>query len=176
MRLPAADTGARNGESPHRRPMRRCSRGCARRLPTRRLSRRAGARPARVAARARRQQAARASIERLLLQAIGARATRLARTVGADEVLARLAQLLEAIAGRSTYIALLAQYPQAFARVLRLLAASRWATDYLVQHPILLDELLDEPLTGLTNASPVEGSGYAAELAPPMLGDDVERR
>jgi len=120
---------------------------------------------------------ARVTIERLIVQAV-ARVGALPRTVSADEVLARLAQLLESIAGRSTYIALLAQYPHAFERVLRLLAASRWATDYLVQRPILLDELLDERLTDLSNESAVDFSEYAAELQAHLaeLGDDVEGR
>ena len=130
---------------------------------------------------ARRVQAAsgstRAAIERLVMQAIG-RLAELPRTVAASEVLARLAQLLEAIAGRSTYIALLAQYRHAFERVLRLLAASRWATGYLVQRPILLDELLDERLTDLGNDSPVDFRAYAADLRARLadLGDDVEAR
>ncbi len=121
--------------------------------------------------------AARAGIEKLLAQAL-AQLRSVPRTVGADEVLARLAQLLEAIAGRGTYVALLAQYPHAFERVLRLLAASRWATDYLVARPILLDELLDERLTDLTNDSPVDFRAYAAELRAHLdeLGDDVEAR
>jgi glutamate-ammonia-ligase adenylyltransferase len=120
---------------------------------------------------------ARAAIERLVLQAI-TRMGELQGNAGADELAARLAQLLEAIAGRSTYVALLAQYPQAFDRVLRLLAASRWATDYLAQHPILLDELLDERLTDLTNASPVDFSRYAVDLRAHLqaVGDDVERQ
>jgi glutamate-ammonia-ligase adenylyltransferase len=119
----------------------------------------------------------RAAIERLVMLAV-TRLAELPRSVSADEVLARLAQLLESIAGRSTYIALLAQYRHAFERVLRLLAASRWATDYLVQRPILLDELLDERLTELTNASPVDFREYAAELRTHLaeLGDDVEAR
>jgi len=119
--------------------------------------------------------ATQAAIERLMMQAV-AQLPGLPRTVAAAEVLARLAQLLEAIAGRSTYIALLGQYRQAFERVLRLLAASRWATDYLAQHPILLDELLDERLTDLTSASPVDFREYAAELRAHLagLGDDVE--
>jgi len=94
-------------------------------------------------------ETARAAIERLLARAVesiaaAARAEGAAHDVGPDEVLARFAQLLDVIAGRSTYVALLNQYPQAFARVLRLLAASRWASDFLVRHPILLDELLDD--------------------------------
>jgi glutamate-ammonia-ligase adenylyltransferase len=96
-------------------------------------------------------EAARGGIERLLLQAIDAvgRAAHQAgasHDVGADEVLSRFVGLLEVIAGRSTYIALLDRYPHAFERVLRLLSASRWATDYLLRHPILLDELLDNRL------------------------------
>jgi glutamate-ammonia-ligase adenylyltransferase len=50
---------------------------------------------------------------------------------------------LEAIARRAAYLAFLAEYPQALPRLVRLLAASAWAGDYLTQHPILLDELLD---------------------------------
>jgi len=121
--------------------------------------------------------ATRSTIERLTVHSV-ARIADLPRTVGVDEVLSRLAQLLEAIAGRSTYIALLAQYPNAFERVLRLLAASRWATDYLVQRPIVLDELLDERLTDLTNASAVDFRDYAIELRAHLeqLGDDVESR
>jgi len=119
--------------------------------------------------------ATRSAIEQLVMLAVG-RLGELPRRVSADEVLARLAQLLEAIAGRSTYIALLGQYRNAFERVLRLLAASRWATDFLVQHPILLDELLDERLTDLTNDSAVDFREYAADLRAHLteLGDDVE--
>jgi len=121
--------------------------------------------------------ASRAAIERLVQQAV-ARLAALPRTISGDEVLSRLASLLEAIAGRGTYLALLAQYPHAFERVLRLLAASRWATDYLMQRPILLDELLDERLTDLTNDSPVDFRDYAAELRAHLdvLGDDVEAK
>ena len=121
----------------------------------------------------------RAAIDRLLLQVIEPlRQLQHSAAVSADEVLARLAQLIEAIAGRSTYIALLAQYPQALERVLRLLAASRWATDYLVARPILLDELLDERLTSLNNDSPVDWSRYRGNLQSHMkaLDDDVERQ
>ena len=94
-------------------------------------------------------EAARQAIERLVERAIDAIGERNAQAgavhdIGPDEVLARFTQLLDVVAQRSTYVALLNQYRGAFNRVLRLLAASRWATDYLVRHPILLDELLDE--------------------------------
>lgn len=95
--------------------------------------------------------AARTGVERLLRRALQAaidrsRETGAAHDIGPDQHFARFAQLADVIAGRSTYIALLNQFPQAFDKVMRMLAASRWATDYLVRHPILLDELLDERL------------------------------
>ena len=95
--------------------------------------------------------AARAGLERLLRRALQAaiehsRATGAAHDIGADQHFARFLQLADVIAGRNTYIALLNQFPQAFDKVMRMLAASRWATDYLARHPILLDELLDERL------------------------------
>ncbi|MFN9212699.1 MAG: bifunctional [glutamate--ammonia ligase]-adenylyl-L-tyrosine phosphorylase/[glutamate--ammonia-ligase] adenylyltransferase [Betaproteobacteria bacterium] len=122
-------------------------------------------------------ESVRGAIERLLLRA----AAVLAREQWAappDEALGRFAQLIEVIAGRSTYVALLTQYPQAFARVLRLLAASRWAADYLARHPLLLDELLDERLVELTNASPVDWSHWRAEVRSHLAAhaDDPERQ
>ena len=98
--------------------------------------------------------------------------------VSADELLARFLRLAEVIAGRSTYVSLLNQFPQAAARVGRLLAASRWATDYLVRHPILLDELLDERLVDLNNDSPVDWHDWAKELRTQLAEahDDQERQ
>ena len=55
----------------------------------------------------------------------------------------RLLDLFEAIARRSAYLELLTEYPQALARVVRMIAASAWAAQYLNQHPVLMDELLD---------------------------------
>ena len=95
--------------------------------------------------------AARTGVERLLRRALQAaiersRETGSAHDIGPDQHFARFAQLADVIAGRSTYIALLNQFPQAFDKVMRMLAASRWATDYLARHPMLLDELLDQRL------------------------------
>ncbi len=66
-----------------------------------------------------------------------------ATTANRDDALHRTLVLLEAIARRAAYLAFLAEYPQVLPRLVRLLAASAWAGDYLTQHPILLDELLD---------------------------------
>jgi glutamate-ammonia-ligase adenylyltransferase len=60
-----------------------------------------------------------------------------------DETFARLLKLVETISRREAYLAFLTEFPQAAANVARLLAASPWVADYLIAHPILLDELVD---------------------------------
>lgn len=64
---------------------------------------------------------------------------------GPGEILAlsRIFRLLESVARRSVYLSLLAEQPQALSQLARLVAASPWIARYIVQHPILLDELLD---------------------------------
>ncbi len=57
--------------------------------------------------------------------------------------LVRSLDLVEAISRRAAYLALLDEHPQAMSRVVDLVSASPWAADYLVRHPIVLDELLD---------------------------------
>ena len=121
----------------------------------------------------------RAAIRNLVARAIATVAagrTELAPSVAPDEVLLRFLRLVDVICGRSTYVALLAQYPQAFARVLRLLGASRWAADYLVTHPILLDELLDDRVTQVPAELPAWrewAAGVRAQLID--AGDDAEQ-
>ena len=56
----------------------------------------------------------------------------------------RLLDLLDSIGRREAYLALLLQYPHIIERTARLAGASPWAAAYLAQHPILLDELIDE--------------------------------
>ncbi|MDB5904511.1 MAG: glutamate-ammonia-ligase adenylyltransferase, partial [Betaproteobacteria bacterium] len=60
-----------------------------------------------------------------------------------DAAAQRMVELLDSVSRRESYLALLEQYPQALARVAELMSASPWAAQYLTQHPILLDELLD---------------------------------
>lgn len=66
-----------------------------------------------------------------------------ADTPNPDQTLTRLQQLLDTIGRRSSYLALFDEYPGAFFRVAQLVSASAWAAEYLRQHPIVLDELLD---------------------------------
>ena len=66
-----------------------------------------------------------------------------ARHAQPDKTLQRMIALVEAISRRESYLALLSEYPDTLALVARVCGASSWAADYLAQHPILLDELLD---------------------------------
>jgi glutamate-ammonia-ligase adenylyltransferase len=90
-----------------------------------------------------------------------------------------LIDLIEAIAQRSAYLALLAEYPKTLARVARIMAASPWAAQYLRQHPLLLDGLID----WTTLLAPPDwaqiGRQLAADLDGSLLADgtpDVERQ
>ncbi len=55
----------------------------------------------------------------------------------------RLLDLIETIAQRSAYLALFIEYPETLARVARIMAASPWAAQYVIQHPVVLDSLID---------------------------------
>ncbi|QSA98974.1 bifunctional [glutamate--ammonia ligase]-adenylyl-L-tyrosine phosphorylase/[glutamate--ammonia-ligase] adenylyltransferase [Methylococcus sp. EFPC2] len=59
------------------------------------------------------------------------------------ETLARILKVLEAIAGRNVYFTLLAENPLALSQLVKLAAASSWITQYIADHPLLLDDLLD---------------------------------
>ncbi|RPH60376.1 MAG: bifunctional [glutamate--ammonia ligase]-adenylyl-L-tyrosine phosphorylase/[glutamate--ammonia-ligase] adenylyltransferase, partial [Burkholderiales bacterium] len=80
----------------------------------------------------------RETIERLLASAVQ-------RSTG-NAGLVRLVDLLDTVCRRPAYLALLGKYPEAFARVLRILDWAKWPADYLMQHPVVLDELLDGQL------------------------------
>ena len=61
-----------------------------------------------------------------------------------DATAERLLALFESISRREAYLALLHEYPHALERVADLMSASPWVAQYITQHPILLDELLDD--------------------------------
>ena len=66
-----------------------------------------------------------------------------ARHANPDATLARSMDLLETIGRRAAYLALLDEHPQALAQLSRLVSASSWSAEYLIRHPVVLDELLD---------------------------------
>jgi glutamate-ammonia-ligase adenylyltransferase len=91
--------------------------------------------------------------------------------------LGRLLDFFEAIARRSAYLSLLTEYPHTLERVIRMINASGWAATFLTQHPILLDELLDD--RGNAAANPAdELSQLAASLARQLdaAPGDTERQ
>lgn len=87
------------------------------------------------------------------------------------EILQRALSLIETIGRREAYLALLAEHPLALAQLVKLVAASAWATQYLAQHPILLDELLDSRNLAYPDW-PVLQEKLAARLA--HAGTDTE--
>jgi glutamate-ammonia-ligase adenylyltransferase len=88
-------------------------------------------------------------------------------------LLGRLLDFFEAIARRSAYLSLLTEYPHTLERVLRMINASGWAATFLTQHPILLDELLDDRGNAAEDL-PSLASGLAAQLD--AADGDTERQ
>ncbi len=107
----------------------------------------------------------RQSIERLIGQA------RAAHTGIAGMV--RLIDLLESVCRRPAYVALLAQYPQALARVLKVLDWAKWPADYLMKHPVVLDELLDGQLLAPLNAE-IWSAQLEERVNAARIGDDPD--
>jgi len=107
--------------------------------------------------------AARNTIEQLAGEAVQLIAT-ITREVqpqggaGADELFLRWIRLVEVIGRRSTYFSLLAEFPLAHERVLRVLAAGGWATEYLLRHPIVLDELIDPRTPDFFGGQPADSA------------------
>ncbi|WP_250450349.1 bifunctional [glutamate--ammonia ligase]-adenylyl-L-tyrosine phosphorylase/[glutamate--ammonia-ligase] adenylyltransferase [Caballeronia sp. ATUFL_M2_KS44] len=89
------------------------------------------------------------------------------------DTIARLFDLLEATAKRGAYLALLTEYPAALDRVLSVLSGSRWAAGYLIRHPQLLDELLDDEAI----ASPFDWAEFKRSLLARLVAaEDAEHQ
>ncbi|HYD33382.1 MAG TPA: bifunctional [glutamate--ammonia ligase]-adenylyl-L-tyrosine phosphorylase/[glutamate--ammonia-ligase] adenylyltransferase [Methylophilaceae bacterium] len=69
--------------------------------------------------------------------------TKAVQEANPDQTLSRTLDMLDSICRRASYLALLAESPAALTLVVKLVGASPWLAQYLAQHPILLDELLD---------------------------------
>ncbi|AXA92124.1 bifunctional [glutamate--ammonia ligase]-adenylyl-L-tyrosine phosphorylase/[glutamate--ammonia-ligase] adenylyltransferase [Massilia sp. YMA4] len=88
--------------------------------------------------------------------------------------LGRLLDFLEAVARRSAYLSLLTEYPHTLERVIAMMHASAWAATFLTQHPILLDELLDERIRNAVFDPVALAQDLDAQLA--VAADDTERQ
>jgi glutamate-ammonia-ligase adenylyltransferase len=95
-------------------------------------------------------------------------------TGSASATLGRLLDFFEAIARRSAYLSLLTEYPHTLERVIRMMYASGWAATFLTQHPLVLDELLDDRVR---HAAP-DYVALASELQGQLLeaAGDTERQ
>ena len=60
------------------------------------------------------------------------------------ETFKRVLEVVSSIAKRSVYLVLLKENPSSIKHLVELCSVSPWATDMLVKHPALLDQLLDE--------------------------------
>ena len=89
--------------------------------------------------------------------------------VSPEDVLNRYLTLLEVIGGRSTYVALLDQYPSALAQVGRVLAQSRWCAEYVVQHPLVLDDIVTFSGEHFDNHTSADYSHWQERLHQEML-------
>ena len=91
-----------------------------------------------------------------------------------DETLERCLALMETVSRRAAYLALLDEHPQALVRVADIAGASSWAADYLLRHPIVLDELLDARVL----LAPPDWTGLGRELRSGLmdLAADPERQ
>jgi glutamate-ammonia-ligase adenylyltransferase len=91
-----------------------------------------------------------------------------------DITLLRVTDVLENICRRASYLALLAEHTQAMHLLVKMCSSSPWLANYLAQHPILLDELLD---TRTLYAAP-DFVAMRAELVQRLaeLAGDIERQ
>jgi [glutamine synthetase] adenylyltransferase / [glutamine synthetase]-adenylyl-L-tyrosine phosphorylase len=89
------------------------------------------------------------------------------------DTLARMFDLLDAVGRRGAYLALLTEYPDALNRVLKVLGATHWGAGYLIRHPQLLDELLDDEAI----ATPFDWPEFARQLRARLrAAADVEQQ
>lgn len=95
-----------------------------------------------------------------------------------DFVRGQMTELVSSLSGRASYLALFDEFPQSLHRVGRVIDASSWAAGYLRQHPIVLDELLDDRLLEEIPQIDRFREDLRRELQQARLGDapDVERQ
>lgn len=118
--------------------------------------------------------ASRSRIDTLIPQWLDAAAHSAKLSAEPDATLARGLDLFEVISRRAAYLALLQQYPQALAKIAQVIGSSSWAAQYLTQHPVLLDELIDQRLLVM----PLDWQEFHNQLAHALdeLEPDGERQ
>ena len=101
-------------------------------------------------------------------------ALRVCGTTASPEIsLARFISVIEAIGRRSAYLSLLAENPLALQQLVQLITASSWIGNWIGQHPVILDELLD-PITGFQTQVPADIMSELAEKLAGIQQTDLE--
>jgi glutamate-ammonia-ligase adenylyltransferase len=111
----------------------------------------------------------RARLDRLMPLLIGAAGL----THDPLTTLSRVMRVIETIGRRATYFALLVENPMVLSQLVKLAAASEWIANWIAQHPIVLDELLDPAAL----YAPLTREALAEELRTRLTaipGDDLE--
>ena len=72
----------------------------------------------------------------------------------------RLIDLFESVLGRPSYLMLMDRFPAVLDRLVRTVAQSQWGSNYLLRHPVVLDELLDGEVL-----KPVDYARWGQELS-----------
>jgi [glutamine synthetase] adenylyltransferase / [glutamine synthetase]-adenylyl-L-tyrosine phosphorylase len=63
----------------------------------------------------------------------------------AQDTLRRMITLIETVCRRASYLAFFAEFRDVLHRLVKLVSASPWLANYLCQHPVLLDSLMESP-------------------------------
>ncbi|MEM1155992.1 MAG: bifunctional [glutamate--ammonia ligase]-adenylyl-L-tyrosine phosphorylase/[glutamate--ammonia-ligase] adenylyltransferase, partial [Pseudomonadota bacterium] len=90
-----------------------------------------------------------------------------------DLTLQRVLPLVVSVLRRSVYLALLLENPEAISELTNLCSASPWIAEQLAQHPILLDELLDQDRLYSTPDLSALRAELTQEIAS-LTSDDLE--
>ncbi|TPW11960.1 MAG: glutamate-ammonia-ligase adenylyltransferase, partial [Halothiobacillaceae bacterium] len=96
-------------------------------------------------------------------------------TSNADVTLQRLLRIIEAIGRRSAYFSLLIEHPMALSQLVKLCSASHWVAEFIAQHPLVMDELLDPRAL----YAPLDKHALEQELQDNLSGiasDDLEQQ
>jgi glutamate-ammonia-ligase adenylyltransferase len=91
-----------------------------------------------------------------------------------DTWIGRLCDFLESTAGRPAYLTLLDDHPAAFQHLLQIIAQAKWAADYLLMHPVVLDEFLNGQLLAPLDIA-LWGRELREQLAATTLAGSIGR-
>jgi len=99
----------------------------------------------------------------------------LRQTIAPDSgtTLLRMLALIRNVSGRSGYLQILLERPEALELLAGLVARSSWLTEFIISHPIVIDELLDQrTITQVPNSSDIDAD--ALRLRPRLKREELD--